>query len=299
MAGIESMSGVSSAVPRTLPEPSTSRRLAPGPRDPRPALAPKQEGDLLLIKTVLDRKDFQLARMEVDQLACQQGAGDASGPPAAPAAQPPSGTVTVETVELNATTIHIESESQGNSLQLDFTNLQLHVHRETTATARQAKDPLVLDLDGQGPRTTGNEGARAFDLGADGTSAPTSFVTGGSAFLALDRNGNGRIDDGGELFGDQHGAADGYEELRKFDANADGSINAEDPVFGRLQLLYGSGATTGLADAGIRSIQIDASPGTGTASGGDAILRASTAQREDGSTLATYALLLNTFDTTV
>ena len=54
------------------------------------------------------------------------------------------------------------------------------------------QDPLVIDLDGAGPRTTGAEGAQVFDLAGDGVFKPTSFVTGGTAFLALDRNGDGK-----------------------------------------------------------------------------------------------------------
>ncbi len=292
MAGIDLLSGVSQGAPRAVQDAAGSRGSG---REARPGLDTKQAGDLLLIKTVLDREDFQRARREIDDLGWTDGA-----PPAPEASAPPaaaSAAAQVQTVEVDAAAVHLEVRSSEGSLQLDYTRVQVRVRQE--APAAQAKDPLVLDLDGRGPATTGSAGARLFDLRGDGTTAPTSFVTGGSALLALDRNGNGRIDDGGELFGDQHGAADGYEELRKFDANGDGTLDAKDPVFGKLLLLYGSGATTGLAEAGIRSLEVDAAAGSGTASGGDAILRTATAQREDGSTLGTYALALNTFDRTV
>lgn len=65
-----------------------------------------------------------------------------------------------------------------------------------------------------------------------------------AAFLALDRNGHHRIDDGGELFADPHCAANGCEEVAEFDANHDHSIVSVDPVFADLQLLYGDGTTT-------------------------------------------------------
>ena len=59
------------------------------------------------------------------------------------------------------------------------------------------------------------------DLDADGRMDSISVPTGDDALLALDRNGNGRIDDGRELFGDQHGAANGFAELARFDDNGD------------------------------------------------------------------------------
>ena len=64
-------------------------------------------------------------------------------------------------------------------------------------------------------------------------------MTGGDAFLAIDRNGNGSIDDGTELFGDQNGAAHGFAELAKFDSNHDGVINAQDDDFDKLLPLEG------------------------------------------------------------
>ena len=55
-------------------------------------------------------------------------------------------------------------------------------------------------------------------------------------FLALDKNKNGFIDNGGELFGDHHGARNGFESLAQFDSNQDGKIDLKDPVFSKLLL---------------------------------------------------------------
>lgn len=101
----------------------------------------------------------------------------------------------------------------------------------------QVSDPLVLDLSGEGIATSGLDAGVRFDLDGDGTQEQVSFVSGGTWALALDRNGNGAIDDGRELFGDQHGAAHGFEELARFDDNQDGRINAQDEVFSRLRLV--------------------------------------------------------------
>lgn len=113
--------------------------------------------------------------------------------------------------------------------------LQVTAGEESEPVRRQ--DPLILDLDGDGIETTGLARGVNFDLDADGSSTRTSFAAGGDAFLALDTNGNGRIDNGRELFGDQDGAANGFEALRRHDANGDGRIDARDPVFDRLQLV--------------------------------------------------------------
>jgi hypothetical protein len=66
----------------------------------------------------------------------------------------------------------------------------------------QKTDPLVLDLAGNGFSTSGLSRSVRFDLDADGTLDQINAPTGDDALLALDRNGNGPIDNGRELFGD-------------------------------------------------------------------------------------------------
>lgn len=100
----------------------------------------------------------------------------------------------------------------------------------------QSAEPLVFDLDGDGLELTTVQNGVRFDIKGDGQEVKTAFITGDDAFLALDRNGNGTIDSGKELFGDQHGAANGIEELRKFDDNHDGYIDSNDAVYDQLRL---------------------------------------------------------------
>lgn len=124
----------------------------------------------------------------------------------------------------------------------------------------QKTDPLVLDLASNGFSSSGPGGALRFDLNGDGTRERISVPTGDDALLALDRNGNGRIDHGRELFGDQHGAANGFAELGKYDDNQDGRIDSQDAVFQRLSLLrfdaQGRQSSQSLSQAGVGALEL-------------------------------------------
>ena len=136
-------------------------------------------------------------------------------------------------------------QSNQNSFQFQFQmefrfemsmEIQIGVQR-----LDQQQDPIVFDLDGDGIELTDvNNGVR-FDITGTGKSVQTTWVRGGDALLAWDRNGNGRIDSGLELFGDQRGAANGFEELRKLDTNNDGFIGPEDKNFKELVLWRDNG----------------------------------------------------------
>lgn len=153
--------------------------------------------------------------------------------------------------------------TQGTS----FASLQLEFEFSFSASVTvevQESDPIVLDLDGDGIELTNYRDGALFDITASGRIVQTAFVTGGDAFLALDRNANGVIDDGSELFGDQRGAINGFEELRKLDDNGDSRIDRFDAAYELLRLFRdnGNGRTEAgelltLAQAGVESISLD------------------------------------------
>ena len=69
----------------------------------------------------------------------------------------------------------------------------------TIGDTRQMQDPLALNFDGAAAQLTDQR--FTFDLDSDGDNESINFVAGGSGFLALDRNGDGKINNGSELFG--------------------------------------------------------------------------------------------------
>lgn len=97
------------------------------------------------------------------------------------------------------------------------------------------KDPLVINFTGAPAALTPEK--FAFDLNNDGQTEQISMVKSGSAFLVFDRNHDGAINDGSELFGPSSG--DGYQELAAYDGDQNGWIDEADPVFQQLQLWSG------------------------------------------------------------
>jgi hypothetical protein len=107
----------------------------------------------------------------------------------------------------------------------------------------QTYSPIVIDLAGDGVRFSSAEDGALWDTNGLGHKNWVGWpLSPDDVWLALDRNGNGRIDSGLELFGNTRtlsgggAAANGYEALRDFDLNADGVIDSADPVYSRLRL---------------------------------------------------------------
>ncbi|MBM5572651.1 MULTISPECIES: hypothetical protein [Deefgea] len=102
----------------------------------------------------------------------------------------------------------------------------------TGSAARPKKDPLVLNYDA--PVATLSDKTFQFDIDADGKNESLHMLTRGSAYLALDRNRDGKINDGKELFGAQSG--NGFADLTQYDGDQNGWIDEADTVYADLKL---------------------------------------------------------------
>ncbi|MEA2879899.1 MAG: hypothetical protein QOF14_5095, partial [Hyphomicrobiales bacterium] len=152
-------------------------------------------------------------------------------------------------------------------------------------------DPLVLDLDGDGLELTRADGGNVyFDIDHDGFAERTGWVGGDDGLLARDLNGNGKIDDITELFG--NAATPGFGVLATLDSNGDGKINASDSAFGTLRIwcdldgdgMTGTGELMTLAQAGVTEISLaSTTPAIGSIRG-NTIRAEATFTRADGST---------------
>ncbi len=93
-------------------------------------------------------------------------------------------------------------------------------------------DPLVINLNSASAQVSDQK--FYFDLDCDGTLDEISNLAAGSGFLALDLNGDGKINDGSELFGAKSG--DGFADLAKYDSDGNGWIDENDPIFDKLRI---------------------------------------------------------------
>lgn len=137
-------------------------------------------------------------------------------------------------------------------------------------------DPLVLDLDGDGIETIGSNGTVLFDHDGDLLSNGTGWLKPDDGFLVLDRNGNGVIDDGTELFGSNTVGSElelnevtnrtaGLRALDNLDTNHDDIFNASDSQYGAVRVwrdlnqdgISQVGELFTLSELGIAAINLD------------------------------------------
>lgn len=142
---------------------------------------------------------------------------------------------------------------------------------EATCLECKCTTPLVLSFDGGPVKLLADDGSARFDLSSrqDGSELRTDWPAAENPWLALDRDGDGVISSGRELFGSATTlgggtAANGFEALAALDDNVDGVIDARDAAYARLRLwsdrdhdrVSSPGELRSLAEAGVEALEL-------------------------------------------
>jgi len=123
--------------------------------------------------------------------------------------------------------------ADGRTINVDinmFMSRQFVSYMGINVETTRPIDPLVINYGGTASSLLGER--FMFDLTSDGSLDSLAVLGEGSGFLAIDRNGDGIINDGSELFGPSTGC--GFSELRKYDKDGNGWIDANDEIFDKL-----------------------------------------------------------------
>ena len=209
------------------------------------------------------------------------------------------------------------------SLLFNFSDPYGKDHKENMAACRAKKDhrdqnpnltdaknascPIILDLNGDGIKTTGIASWRYFDHDQSGFAEMTAWADKNDGILAFDLNGNGKIDDGREIFGnntllpDGTLAPHGYAALAQYDSNHDGKIDSHDEIWEKLRVWRDKNedAKTGknelhtLDDLGIAAINLNAEEVSETDEAGNRVTHRATVTKTDGTTMASADVWFN------
>lgn len=188
--------------------------------------------------------------------------------PSGQAAQREGWGLTYTRDEVHAESEHLTVKAEGRvtteggreiDFSVDFSISREFVSREHVSIREgDAKriDPLVVNLDGSPVKLSDMK--FSFDLDADGKKEDIHFAGRGSGFLALDRNNDGKINDGSELFGPATGS--GFGELAGLDDDGSGWIDERDAAFSELQIwikdAQGHDVLKSLEQSGIGAISL-------------------------------------------
>jgi hypothetical protein len=200
----------------------------------------------------------------------------AKGSPAAPQAAscnpPPPREFSWESVLTETIKEHESSDfsASGTVLTADGKsitfNLELSMCRDFQCERKEVNrgkvsllDPLVINFDGKAAAL--GDTRFEFDLDSNGQDETLHSLAAGSAFLAFDRNGDGRINDGSELFGARSG--NGFADLASLDSDGNHWLDEADSAFAALKAwsrdAEGRDQLSSLVDKGVGAIYLGAS----------------------------------------
>lgn len=149
----------------------------------------------------------------------------------------------------------VTADGRQIQFQLDLTmSRSFEAYYETTKEAVKTVDPLVINLEGNIASVSDQK--FEFDIDGDGILDSISRLEKGSGYIALDKNGDGKINDGNELFGTQSG--DGFADLSQYDSDGNGWIDENDEIWDKLLIWTqdenGKDQLYHLAEAGVGAI---------------------------------------------
>ena len=240
--------------------------------DPAGSTASDSTGDATvdMLKSMVEMLiGHKLKLISASSLLSQQGTG--SGTAATSQAAPPQRAGFGIEYDAHQTV----SESEQTAFQASGTiqtadgksiafNLDVQMSRSFTSQSDVSlragdgvrKDPLVINFSGNAAQL--QDTRFAFDLTGDGQKANVALLGQGSAYVALDSNGNGKIDSGKELFGT--GSGNGFADLKKYDVDGNGWIDDNDPIFSQLKAwspdAKGGGSLTSLKSRGVGALYL-------------------------------------------
>ena len=213
----------------------------------------------------------------------------------------PAKAVINETLLYGQAVVHVIEQDQKieDAYQRITDELEGRTHniRDYMSTATTTRSPLIIDLDGDGVETTTTEEGTHFDHDGNGFAEKTGWVGKDDGLLVRDINGNGQIDNGTELFGNNsvlsngQKATNGFEALRDLDSNNDGVFDAQDAAWSEVKVWRDSntngkvdeGELLTLEQAGIESIDLDYQNSNTVDINGNTIGQVGSFVREDGS----------------
>ncbi len=190
----------------------------------------------------------------------------------------------------------IDSDVNGDGVSLHnvaYTDYTTLTSGENDMTWDAAITPIVIDLNGNGIQTVARANSTGtFDLLGSGKAIDSGWLSGDDGFLAVDANGNGKVDSIAELFGGL-GKGDGFAKLASFDSNGDGVVNADDSDFASLKIWQDvngnhqtdAGELMGLAEAGVASLAVAYAEVPFVDANGNLHLERSSATLADGSSV--------------
>ncbi len=185
-----------------------------------------------------------------------------------------------------------QQEYSGQYTLVDLQGSIANVASLIGSSSKSQIDPIILDLDHNGIALTTLDHGVSFDINADGHQDKIAWTAGTDGILAYDLDGNGKIDNGSEIFSPHFAGGtyvDGLAALATLDSNHDGRIDAADEAFSKLTVwqdlnhngITDAGELSSLTDHQITSISLDASA-SGTEIYGQSIMSEGSYTTSDG-----------------